>query len=142
MKHRQHKLRYMVLGMLCFNLLVGNVVTYGAQMNKTQVEVTQEVSSSQSDKVNSDTQEGSLEDKVAQEKQSSQGGRHDKISKSGKQKEDTDPIQIYLTLVALFGIGSCTAVLSSILYKLYVSRKVVALPVLYYGDSRKEGLYE
>lgn len=179
-KERWHKAKYLLLGMMCCNLLAGPMNVYGTEINSHNVEkqvegesqggqrgqgnsVGQDNQAGQGTQAGQDNQagqdsqlgqgkqegqasQGSKEGQEAQTSQGStedQGGQSNKGNKGGKEgkQEATDPMQVYLTLIALFGIGSCVAVLSSILYKIYLSRKVTALPVLYYG-KREEGVYE
>lgn len=166
MKRRWHKSAYILLGMMCLNLLAGPRVIYGAEANEQAVSKTvitegrngqpnqvaqngqgkQDTKSEQVTELQSKDQgnESSQSNQNIQKEQGSQNvqeAQNNQGGKSGKQQEASDPTQVCLTLVALFGIGSFAAVLSSVLYKLYVSKKVVALPVLYYGN-REEGLHE
>ena len=109
MKNVWRKGKYIVLAMICFNLVALPMSVYATENNKIE-----RTTQSESDK---------------------------KGDKGNKQQEEVDSIQVYLTLAAIFGVGTLTAVLSSVLYKLYLSKKVVALPVLYYGE-KEEVLYE
>ena len=177
MKNRWHKSRYMMLGILSLNLLVGATAAYGEEVNSPKVEVAQETREGELAREKQLTSGGQVaaeiqyraesqaegEDQVSKASRSTQEEnqsipnmqreqrKQDDVSsenrqggqggKGGRQQEASNPIQVCLTLVALFGIGSFAAVLSSVLYKLYVLKKVVVLPVLYYGNGG-EGLHE
>lgn len=156
MKERWHKEKCVILSTLCLSLLLGTHNLYGqeaenvkVQQTANQVEVQQELGSTED--INNNQGDKNLEDNQSEAKQG-QGSNvvqtgegstqeHNKGNKNSKAEEADDSLQICLSLAALFGIGSLTAVISSILYKLYLSRKVTSLPVLYYGKE-KEKLYE
>lgn len=155
MKERWHKEKYVILSALCLSLLFGPKMIYGQEVNSTnvhsvekQVEVQQENQIVQEGQNSQDTQDqqedqNSREGNDSEQSQQSEGeGKNNQNNnKSGKQQQTSDPMQVCLLLAALFGVGSLTAVLSSILYKIYLSRKVNSLPVLYYGKKEEE-VYE
>lgn len=57
-------------------------------------------------------------------------------NKSRKGEEETNTEGIYLTLGALFGVGSLTSTVLLLLDKFYESKKNIPLPVIY---QREEG---
>ena len=125
MKEKWHRAKYVLLAMICLNLLSDPMILYGQEVNDSNIHnVERQV-------------EGQVEGEQEEESNKRAQGEQKHSSGDDKQQE-SDLLQVYLSLAALFGIGSLTAVLSSILYKIYLSKKVVSLPVLYYGKKEEE----
>lgn len=58
-------------------------------------------------------------------------GKTETNHKSKETSSEADSKEVILSLVAIAGVGGAVAVLLSIMYKIYLAKKVNAMPVLY-----------